>query len=110
MIEVGIRKAIYVCHQQGMSIGKISRQFQLSKNTVRLIIKQKGESSEKPREDKIGIDIELLNKLYKECEGWIQRVHEKLKNSKLKIIENAAHMMYREKSNEVYKIILDFFK
>ncbi|NGX34382.1 MAG: 2-hydroxy-6-oxo-6-phenylhexa-2,4-dienoate hydrolase [Candidatus Anoxychlamydiales bacterium] len=39
-----------------------------------------------------------------------ERVHEKLKNSKLKIIENAAHMMYREKPNEVYKIILDFFK
>ncbi|NGX52681.1 MAG: 3-oxoadipate enol-lactonase 2 [Candidatus Anoxychlamydiales bacterium] len=39
-----------------------------------------------------------------------EKVHEKLKNSKLKIIENAAHMIYREKSNEVYKIILDFFK
>ena len=39
-----------------------------------------------------------------------ERVHEKLKNSELKIIENAAHMMYREKPDEVYKIILDFFK
>ena len=39
-----------------------------------------------------------------------EEVHEKLKNSKLKIIENAAHMMYKEKPDEVYKIILDFFK
>ncbi|NGX49474.1 MAG: 2-hydroxy-6-oxo-6-phenylhexa-2,4-dienoate hydrolase [Candidatus Anoxychlamydiales bacterium] len=39
-----------------------------------------------------------------------EKVHAKLKNSKLKIIENVAHMMYREKPNEVHKIILDFFK
>ncbi|HEU64595.1 MAG TPA: alpha/beta hydrolase, partial [Chlamydiae bacterium] len=39
-----------------------------------------------------------------------EEVHKKLKNSKLKIIENAAHMMYKEKPDEVYKIILDFFK
>jgi hypothetical protein len=30
------------------------------------------------RRDKISIEVELLKKLYEECEGWIQRVHEKL--------------------------------
>jgi hypothetical protein len=30
------------------------------------------------RRDKIRIDEELLNRLYQECDGWIQRVYEKL--------------------------------
>ena len=30
------------------------------------------------RSDKIRIDTDLLQRLYEECDGWIQRVHEKL--------------------------------
>ena len=30
------------------------------------------------RKDKIHIDQDLLERLYQECKGWIQRVHEKL--------------------------------
>ena len=30
------------------------------------------------RSDKIKIDTDLLQRLYQECDGWIQRVHEKL--------------------------------
>ncbi len=30
------------------------------------------------RSDKIRIDAELLKRLYEECDGWVQRVHEKL--------------------------------
>jgi hypothetical protein len=30
------------------------------------------------RKDKIRIDTELLERLYRECDGWAQRVHEKL--------------------------------
>ena len=30
------------------------------------------------RKDKIHIDPDLLRRLYRECDGWIQRVHEKL--------------------------------
>ena len=30
------------------------------------------------RKDKIHIDPELLRRLYQECDGWLQRVHEKL--------------------------------
>jgi len=39
-----------------------------------------------------------------------EMVHKKLKKSKLKIIENAAHMMYKEKPDEFNKAILSFFK
>jgi hypothetical protein len=30
------------------------------------------------RSDKIRIDTELLQRLYRQCDGWLQRVHEKL--------------------------------
>jgi hypothetical protein len=30
------------------------------------------------RKDKIRIEAELLERLYRECDGWVQRVHEKL--------------------------------
>jgi pimeloyl-ACP methyl ester carboxylesterase len=39
-----------------------------------------------------------------------EKVHEKLKDAKYKIIENAAHMLFFEKPNESIKIIMDFFK
>jgi len=42
------------------------------------IIKQKGEPARIRRKDKIRIDPELLRRLYGECGGWMQRVHEKL--------------------------------
>jgi hypothetical protein len=30
------------------------------------------------RKDKIRVDAELLQRLYRQCDGWLQRVHEKL--------------------------------
>lgn len=38
------------------------------------------------------------------------QVHEKLTNSRLKILKKAAHMMYREDPKNTYEIMLDFFK
>jgi hypothetical protein len=45
---------------------------------VRTILAQKGEMPVRVRQDKIRVDAELLQQLYQECEGWAQRVHEKL--------------------------------
>ncbi|NGX28886.1 MAG: putative non-heme bromoperoxidase BpoC [Candidatus Anoxychlamydiales bacterium] len=39
-----------------------------------------------------------------------QELHNKIKKSKLEIIENAAHMSYIEKPNQVYEVMLEFFK
>lgn len=39
-----------------------------------------------------------------------EEMHKKIKKSKLKIIEKTAHMSYIEKPNQIYEIILDFFK
>lgn len=78
MIDPEMRKAIYQLHLAGMPLRQISRQFHLSRNTVRAVIKQQGKLPQTVRKDKIEIDLELLRRLHQECEGWIQRMHEKL--------------------------------
>ena len=45
---------------------------------MRKIIRQQGEMPETVRKDKMQIDPELLRRLYDECRGWAERVHEKL--------------------------------
>lgn len=78
MIDAEKRKAIYLLHQEGMDVRKIARQLGISRNTAREIIKQKGAMPDTIRSDKIRIEPELLRRLYEKCEGYIQRVHEKL--------------------------------
>ena len=78
MINQDKRKAIYFLHNEGMSIRSISRHMNISTSTIIAIISQKGEIPAKKRKDKKKIDPELLDKLYKECEGRVQRVYEKL--------------------------------
>jgi transposase len=78
MIAADKRKAVYLLHQDGMSLGEIVRRLHLSRNTVRSILKQKGEMPTCRRKRKVRIEAELLERLYRECEGWGQRVHEKL--------------------------------
>ena len=61
-----------------MSLREISRRLRISRNTVRAVIKQEGKIPDCVRKDKIHIDQELLERLHQECDGWIQRIHEKL--------------------------------
>lgn len=78
MIEADKRKAVFLLHQEGMGVREIARRLGLSRNTVRAVIRQKGALPETVRRDKIRIDEELLGRLYGECQGFLQRVHEKL--------------------------------
>ena len=78
MIDPDKCNAVYLLHQEGMPLREISRRLNISRNTVRRIVKQKRVVSPSQRKDKIQIDRELLARLYGECECWIQRVHEKL--------------------------------
>ena len=78
MIDADKRKAVFLLHQEGMGRNEIARQLRISPNTVRVIIEQKGEMPACTRSDKIEIDSELLKRLYEECDGFAQRVHEKL--------------------------------
>jgi len=76
MIDPDKRKAIYQLHLAGVPQNKVSRQFRVSPRTVRTIIRQQGAVPQTVRKDKIHIDPELLQRLYQQCDGWIQRVHE----------------------------------
>lgn len=78
MIDPDTRNAIYQLHTAGMPLREISRRFKISRNTVRQIIRQQGGMPQTVRKDKIYIDADLLRRLYHECDGWMQRVHEKL--------------------------------
>ena len=76
MIDPDRRKAIYQLHLAGVPMNKISRQFHVSPRTVRTIIRQQGDLPQTVRKDKIHIDPELLGRLYQQCDGWLERVHE----------------------------------
>ena len=76
MIEPEKRKAIFLLHQEGMPVREISRRLGLGRNTVRRIIAQQGRAS--ARAFTPDIDPELLRQLHAECNGYVQRVWEKL--------------------------------
>ncbi|MDP2322599.1 MAG: hypothetical protein Q8N51_01035 [Gammaproteobacteria bacterium] len=76
MIAADKSKAIFLLHQEGMSIREISRRLSLNRNTVRKVIVQEGRVP--GRSWAPAIDPDLLRQLYEQCGGFIQRVHEKL--------------------------------
>ncbi len=77
MIEADTRNAVYLLHRDGMSEREISRRLHLSRNTVKVIVAQRGVLPLVTR-SKQPLNEELLRSLYTECEGFAQRVHEKL--------------------------------
>jgi transposase len=82
MISPDKRAAIYLLHQQGVSERKIARDLGVNRGTVSDIIEQKGIMPESSRKDKIQLDADLVSKLYEECNGWVQRMHEILTEDK----------------------------
>ncbi len=78
MIEAEKRKAIFLMHQEGLSFGDIARLMSVSRSAVEAIVKQQGQMPSAVRSDKIRIDPELLRRLYTDCQGYAQRVYEKL--------------------------------
>jgi transposase len=78
MIDPGVRNAIYQLHLAGRPVREISRQLKVNRHTVRTVIRHKGAMPQTVRRDKIQIDPELLRRLYEQCDGWVERVHEKL--------------------------------
>ncbi len=78
MIDPDMRNAVFQLHQEGMSLREISRCLHISRGAVRIIVRQQGKAAQKERNDRTQIDTELLQRLYRECDGRIQRIHEKL--------------------------------
>ena len=79
MIDVEKRKAVFLLHQEGVSIRQISRQLRLSRNAVRRIIAQSGQMPQSIRRPLLTLDPELLRQLHQECHGYAQRMMEKLR-------------------------------
>jgi transposase len=78
MIDPDLRNAIDQLHRAGRPLREISRHLNVSRNTVRAVVRQQGVRPPTVRKDKIHLDPELLQRLYEQCDGWLQRVHEKL--------------------------------
>ena len=78
MLDADVCNAIYQLHRAGCPVREIDRQFQVSRNTIRAVMKRQGTLPQATRKDKIQLDPDLLRRLYQECDGWAQRVHEKL--------------------------------
>jgi transposase len=78
MIEPEKRKAIYLLHKEGMGVREISRNMKISTNTVTAIIAQAGDLPQTTRKDKFEIDLELVSRIYSQCDGRVQRTHEML--------------------------------
>ena len=77
MIAPDKRKALFLLHQEGLSIRQIARQLAVSRRTVRQAIAQQGAP---PRRAFVPpLDPELVRGLYEQCDGYVQRVFEKLR-------------------------------
>jgi len=96
MIDPEKRKAIYLLHEEGVGVRKISQQLKVGRNAVRRIINQKGVMPLLTRKDKKEVDSELLRRLYIECNGWMQRVHEKLAEEGIQIGYSTLTNLARE--------------
>ena len=78
MIPADKRNAVFLLHKEGMESLEIAKRLSISRNAVTAIIEQEGLMPQVVRPNKFEIDEELLKRLYLECDGRIQRVHEKL--------------------------------
>ncbi len=78
MIDPDKRNAVFQLHEAGMP----ARRSAAGCTSVAIRCEASSGTGERcprtERKDKIHIDPDLLRRLYGECGGWIQRMHEKL--------------------------------
>ncbi len=76
MIKTDKRNAIFLLHEEGHSDRKIARLLDVNRKTVSKILKKVEESASDSRKGKIVIDEEILRREYKNCNGYLERLHE----------------------------------
>ena len=91
MYDPVIKNTIEQLHQTGKSIREISRFLNLSRNTVRTIIRQKA----KPEYLEEHHLLELIRTLVASCQGNLVRVHESLAFADHAIIGRRWHEDWR---------------
>jgi transposase len=85
MIDAETRQAVFNLYQAGMTFLEISHRLKIDRKTVRSIIKSQGKIHFYKRKDTVVVDENLLIETYKECQGWIERVHDKLQEKGVEI-------------------------
>ena len=105
MIDADKRNAAFLLHQEGMSAREIARRLGLGRNTLHRMLALSGAMPSAKQREKQPLDAELLQRLYTQCDGWIQRVQEKLAEEegvrvayqtltrKLRALASARHVM-----------------
>ncbi len=96
MLDPEKRRAIFLLHQEGMGMREIARRVHVSRNTVKSAIAAEGDMPPLERKRKVAIDPELLTQLYVECQGYAQRVCEKLVESGIAIKYSTLTRRLRE--------------
>lgn len=97
MIDPDKRKAIFLLHQEGMSVRQIARRLGVARNSVRDIIAQQGAVPQTIRKDRQVIDPELLRTLHELCQGRVQRVYERLTEEEgIEVTYSTLSRMLRE--------------
>jgi hypothetical protein len=96
MLDADLRSAIYRLHSEGVGIRNISRQLHVNRNTVREIIKDSGKVPMSKRSDRVLVDREMVTELYSKCDGWVQRVHELIREKGIEIGYSTLTRLVRE--------------
>jgi len=76
MIEKDIQQTVKTLYERGKKKKEIARLLCLDPGTVRKIIANDGEIKRITREDKKEIDKGMLEELYKNCNGYAERMYE----------------------------------
>jgi hypothetical protein len=79
MIDHDHRSTILTLHRKGVKVRAIARSLSIGRNTVRRVIASGGQEARRPAANAVILDDDLLRKLFNQCEGYVERVWEKLK-------------------------------
>jgi len=63
-------------YRQGVRLKAIARQLRIDVKTVRAIVRAEGVREPRERSDSVAVDDALLDGLYRDCSGYVQRMHE----------------------------------
>jgi transposase len=76
MIDADRQSAALTLYRQGLSKKKIAQAVRCSVKTVRSIIRRGSVAEIQQRSDTASVDDELLEKLYCDCNGYVERIYE----------------------------------